>query len=74
MSDTSKSESSSTLWILIFAILVILKTTGYITCSWWIVTAPLWLPLLTVLMFCATALVILVTGFLAFLIWVKWFE
>lgn len=29
---------------LLFALLVVLKVTGVITCSWWIVTLPLWLP------------------------------
>jgi hypothetical protein len=30
----------------IFIILLLLKLTGLIICSWWIVFAPFWLPIL----------------------------
>lgn len=29
----------------IFALLVILRLSGIIACSWWIITLPLWLPI-----------------------------
>lgn len=31
------------LLIALFIVLLVLKLTGYITWSWWLVTAPLWL-------------------------------
>jgi hypothetical protein len=33
----------SFLFALAFVALLILKVLGYITCSWWIVTMPLWI-------------------------------
>lgn len=38
--DTSDQLS---LLIALFIVLLVLKLTGYITWSWWLVTAPLWL-------------------------------
>lgn len=37
-------RKSSGLLFPIFVILLVLKLAGYTTMSWWIVTLPLWLP------------------------------
>lgn len=34
----------------IFALLVILRLSGIIACSWWIVTMPLWLPIVFIIL------------------------
>jgi hypothetical protein len=34
---------------ILFVVFLILKLTGFITWSWWWVTAPLWLPVLLVI-------------------------
>ena len=42
MSENNTSDQLSLLFAL-FIVLLVLKLTGYITWSWWLVTAPLWL-------------------------------
>ena len=42
MSENNTSDQISLL-IALFIVLLVLKFTGYITWSWWLVTAPLWL-------------------------------
>lgn len=42
MGENNTSEQLSLLFAL-FIVLLVLKLTGYITWSWWLVTAPLWL-------------------------------
>ena len=42
MFENNTSDQLSLL-IALFIILLVLKLTGYITWSWWLVTAPLWL-------------------------------
>ena len=42
MSENNTSDQISLL-IALFIVLLVLKLTGYITWSWWLVTAPLWL-------------------------------
>ena len=37
------TTSQISLLIALFIILLVLKLTGYISWSWWLVTAPLWL-------------------------------
>ena len=39
----NNTSSQLSLLIALFIILLVLKLTGYITWSWWLVTAPLWL-------------------------------
>ena len=39
----NNTASQISLLIALFIILLVLKLTGYITWSWWLVTAPLWL-------------------------------
>ena len=39
----NNTTSQISLLIALFIILLVLKLTGYITWSWWLVTAPLWL-------------------------------
>jgi hypothetical protein len=41
MSDSSSSSGIS-LYGMVFVVFLTLKLTGYITWSWWWVTAPLW--------------------------------
>ena len=41
----NNTTSQISLLIALFIILLVLKLTGYITWSWWLVTAPLWLVL-----------------------------
>ena len=38
----NNTTSQISLLIALFIILLVLKLTGYITWSWWLVTAPLW--------------------------------
>ena len=42
MGENNTSDQLSLLFAL-FIVLLVLKLTGYITWSWWLVTAPLWL-------------------------------
>jgi hypothetical protein len=42
MSDKNTSSSGISFGGLLFIVFLILKITGYITWSWWWVTAPLW--------------------------------
>ena len=42
MSENNTSDQLSLLFAL-FIVLLVLKLTGYITWSWWLVTTPLWL-------------------------------
>ena len=42
MSENNTSDQLSLL-LALFIVLLVLKLTGYITWSWWLVTAPLWL-------------------------------
>lgn len=42
MSENNTSDQISLL-IALFIVLLVLKLTGYISWSWWLVTAPLWL-------------------------------
>jgi hypothetical protein len=42
MSDNSSSSGGVGFFGLMFLIFMTLKLTGYITWSWWWVTAPLW--------------------------------
>ena len=42
MCENNTSDQLSLL-IALFIVLLVLKLTGYITWSWWLVTAPLWL-------------------------------
>ena len=44
MSENNTSDQISLL-IALFIVLLVLKLTGYISWSWWLVTAPLWLVL-----------------------------
>lgn len=37
------------LWVVLFLIFLVLKLTALVTWSWWVVTAPLWFPLLLAL-------------------------
>ena len=39
----NNTTSQISLLIALFIILLVLKLTGYITWSWWLITAPLWL-------------------------------
>ena len=39
----NNTTSQISLLIALFIILLVLKLTGYITWSWWLVTSPLWL-------------------------------
>lgn len=39
----NNTTSQISLLIALFIVLLVLKLTGYITWSWWLVTAPLWL-------------------------------
>ena len=47
--DNSTSSSGIGLGTVVFLIFMVLKLTGYITWSWWWVTAPLWGPVLVAL-------------------------
>lgn len=38
-----KTSNGLSLFTLVFIILFILKLCGVLTCSWWIVTMPLWI-------------------------------
>lgn len=42
MGENNTSDQISLL-IALFIVLLVLKLTGYISWSWWLVTAPLWL-------------------------------
>ena len=42
MSENNTYDQLSLL-LALFIVLIVLKLTGYITWSWWLVTAPLWL-------------------------------
>ena len=48
----SSNNSSSGIGItgLLFVAFVVLKLTGYINWSWWLVTAPIWLPIVIALL------------------------
>lgn len=49
MADTSNAANTGTsAGFLLFLLFLGLKLTGYISWSWWYVTAPLWAPLLFV--------------------------
>ena len=39
----NNTTSQISLLIALFIVLLVLKLTGYITWSWWLVTSPLWL-------------------------------
>lgn len=44
MEENNNSENIiSSLLFILFVVMLILKLTGYISSSWWIVTLPLWI-------------------------------
>jgi len=53
MSNSSSSSSSIGFFGLLGVVFITLKLLGYITWSWWWVTAPLWGPTLVALPFIA---------------------
>lgn len=57
-SDTATKSSGIGLTGALFLVFLTLKLTGYIDWSWWLVTAPLWFPLVAAVGFLATALLI----------------
>jgi hypothetical protein len=53
-------------WLfVIFVILFMCKVSGWISCSWWIVIAPIWLPaaiIVAVAILCAVAFILFILG------------
>jgi len=49
---------------LLFLIFLVLKLTGYIVWSWWIVTIPLWGPILVLAVIMILASLVVVSGVL----------
>jgi hypothetical protein len=49
MSKESSSNGGIGLGTVLFLVFLILKLVGVITWSWWWVTAPLWIPVIVVL-------------------------
>lgn len=50
MNSTKTQSASFPLGVVLFLIFMTLKLCGVITWSWWWVTAPIWAPLLIVLL------------------------
>ncbi len=50
---------STIITVFLFGVLPILKLTGVITCSWWWISAPLWVPLVFTLIVCILCLLII---------------
>jgi hypothetical protein len=48
MSETKIRIGTGTFCAVLFFILLIMKLTGYIDWSWWLITAPIWIPLVFV--------------------------
>lgn len=44
-------EGGISLGTILFVVFLVMKLTGYITWSWWWVTAPLWIPFAIVIVF-----------------------
>jgi hypothetical protein len=49
MSNNSSSSSGIGFFGLLTIVFIVLKLTGYIAWSWWLVLAPIWLPLTIIL-------------------------
>lgn len=63
MSDKSYSSNGTSFTGLLFLVFLILKLTGYITWSWWWITAPLW---------GGFSLFVVVVGIVFFFTWRTW--
>jgi len=54
MKDTeSSSDGSGCFWAALFIVFLILKLTGAVDWSWWIVTLPIWFPIAIIAVFIA---------------------
>jgi hypothetical protein len=49
MVNSNNSSNSMGLGTLLFLVFLVLKLTNYIDWSWWWVTAPLWIPIVIIL-------------------------
>jgi CHASE2 domain-containing sensor protein len=49
MSNTTKVQSSFPFLSILCLIFITLKLTGYIAWSWWLVLAPIWIPISIIL-------------------------
>ncbi len=57
---------------LIFIAFFVMKVMGYITWSWWLVTAPLWIPFAMVAAFLTVLVLVIVMLFVGALLLDKW--
>lgn len=65
MSETRNSSSTGTAICLVaLSVLVALKLTGAIDWSWWVVTSPLWGPIVIGLMFAGLAIAVVLVALL----------
>lgn len=66
MSLNNKIECGTMIVVLIFAVFTILRLARVITWSWWFVTAPLWVPVLTLLLAAFIIVMTLAVDFIAY--------
>lgn len=59
MKNNNVGRYGVVLAVVLFLIFVALKLTGVITCSWWWISAPLWVPLVFTLIVCILCLLII---------------
>lgn len=53
-----KENKSLELGTILFLIFLVLKLTNNISWSWWWVTAPLWIPIASIILICGIAILI----------------
>jgi hypothetical protein len=58
MMSESKSSGGIGLGGVVFVVFLVLKLVGYISWSWWWITAPLWIPACIVLAIAGVALLV----------------
>lgn len=59
MKNNNAGRYGVVLAVVLFLIFVALKLTRVITCSWWWISAPLWVPLVFTLIVCILCLLII---------------
>jgi len=61
MSNKETTSSGLGLGTIIFLIFLVLKLTNQIDWSWWLVTSPLWIPIIAVAVFTIVTIIVVVS-------------
>ena len=59
--STTSNSGGVSFFSLLFLVFLVLKLTGFIDWSWWWITAPLWMPMLSVVIFLLITLAVWLT-------------